>query len=210
MNYYTNERSEIIPYIPENCSTFLEVGCGEGNFAALLKKRKNSEVWGIELNNNAAQIAKTKIDKIFIGDFNTLLKELPKNYFDCIVFNDVLEHFEDPFKILQNLKEILVGGGYIVSSIPNVRYIGNLKELLFYKDWKYKQEGGILDMTHLRFFTKKSIIRMFEEAGYKIKIVEGINKYDRLIFVLFNILTFRYFEDTKYLQYACVAQKFGS
>ena len=81
---------------------------------------------------------------------------LPDNNFDVVIFNDVLEHFENPWAVLENVKTKLNASGVVVASIPNVAYITNLVELILKKDWRYKPEGGILDKTHLRFFTKKS------------------------------------------------------
>lgn len=91
----------------------------------------------------------------------------------------------------------------VLASIPNVRHFYNLKALLNEKDWKYIN-SGILDSTHLRLFTKKSMKRMFEEAGYNITMQVGINKITSWKLKLFNILTFGFLNDTKYLQFVCI------
>ena len=96
-------------------------------------------------------------------------------------------------------------GGYIVSSIPNVRYIWNLIELIHLKDWHYKDEG-LLDITHLRFFTKKSIIRMFNDAGYEIIRVDGVNPTKHYKVKILGWITFGYLSDTKFSQIATTAR----
>ncbi|MCX6778936.1 MAG: class I SAM-dependent methyltransferase, partial [Candidatus Magasanikbacteria bacterium] len=183
----------------------LDVGCGMGLFGEQLKKKLNAEVWGMELDNKSGLVAKEKINRVLIGDVFQLINDLPNTYFDCIVFNDILEHLADPFSLLSRIKEKLSTNGVIVCSIPNVRYFINLKNLLVQKQWKY-EDAGILDKTHLRFFTQKSIVDMFESLDYKIIKMEGINPINSWKFTLLNILSLRYLSDTEYLQFACVAK----
>ncbi|OGU15590.1 MAG: hypothetical protein A2X61_03210 [Ignavibacteria bacterium GWB2_35_12] len=206
-SYYEGERREMLEFIPAECRRILEVGCGAGKFGYSLKLRSKSEVWGIEMNEKQADKAKQLLDKVICRGLETNLKDLEDGYFDCIVFNDVLEHIAYPNDVLIDLKAKLTEKGFIVASIPNVRYIINLKELLWNRDWRYRNEG-ILDNTHLRFFTKKSIIRIFDECGYEIVKIKGINPYGRkLFFGIFNILTLGFFSDSKYLQYGCLVRK---
>lgn len=208
--YYSNQRYEMLEFIPEDAARILEIGCGTGEFAQLAKKQTGCTVWGVEANPDAASIAASKLDKVISGTFHDSLSELRGNKFDAIVFNDVLEHFDYPDKVLIEVAEFLnPETGYIIASIPNVLYVGNLKELLIKKDWIYKPEGGILDYTHLRFFTKKSIVRMFENCGYSIKAIKGLNGAKGLRFFLFNMLTLGYLTEAKFLQYGCVAKFTG-
>lgn len=203
--YYTDPREEMPGFIPLSCKRILEVGCGEGNFGMLLKEREGVEVWGVELSEPSAAIAGKRLDRVFPGDFYDNYQYLPEKYFDCLVFNDVLEHFTDPDRVLEMCKEILLPGGYIVSSIPNVRYIRNLYEVLIEKDWEYKA-GGILDRTHYRFFTQKSIIRMFNRAGYAIESCTGINPTNNFLTRLLGIITFGHMSDVRFLEFATVAR----
>jgi 2-polyprenyl-3-methyl-5-hydroxy-6-metoxy-1,4-benzoquinol methylase len=207
--YYINKREEMLQFIPNSCKRILEVGCGDGIFAESVKNKFNAEVWGVELSEDAAKKAEKVIDKVFTGDIIELVNTLPANYFDCIVINDVLEHILDPFKLLSKIKSLIKNNGYIVSSIPNVRYIGNLEELLLKKDWQYKDDG-ILDITHFRFFTKKSIERMFTNAGYKIVSIEGINPTGSIKVKLLGWLSFGLFADAKFMQFATVARCMNS
>ena len=204
-NYYSQTRSEIIKFIPPTSKTILDVGTGEGEFGYSLKKELDVEVWGIELNQNAYNKAKIRLDKVFYGKFEDVYTQIPYNHFDVIVFNDVLEHMVDPFQVLECSKKLVREKGIVVASIPNVRFWGNLKGLLKNKDWKY-MDGGILDITHLRFFTKKSMIRLFEDAGYLIHKIEGINPTKSKNLKIFNFLFCGNLSDAKYSQYVCVAK----
>ncbi len=205
-DYYNKIRFEMIKYLPSDAKKILEVGCGNGAFAEVIKKKNEALVWGIEMMENEARDAEKVIDKVFIGVCEDFLDELPDNFFDVIYFNDVLEHMVDPYMVLKKIKNKLNDNGVVISSIPNMRYHSALTALLFKKDWKYETHG-IMDFTHLRFFTKNSIVRMYEEAGYTIKICEGINKTRSIKPILYNILTLFTQRDLFYLQYATVAKK---
>lgn len=204
--YYAGERHEILPFIPANSRIFMDIGCGSGNFGSLLKNRfTNATVWGSELNKRIADQAGEKLDKVISGDITTNLSELPDHYFDCITFNDSLEHIADPFTLLRAIKPKLSDTGVIVSSIPNVRYFDNLRDLIFKKQWKYV-DAGILDRTHLRFFTGRSIIDMYQEAGYRIEAMAGINRTGNSKARALAKLTFGWLDDIQYLQFATRAK----
>jgi 2-polyprenyl-3-methyl-5-hydroxy-6-metoxy-1,4-benzoquinol methylase len=206
IGYFHNQRAEMLKYIPQNATRILEVGCGEGAFSSLLK-RSDRELWGIELNEDAAQKATEVCTFVLVGDFNTIYDQLPKNHFDCVIFNDVLEHIYAPWDTIKMVKSLLTQNGVLVSSIPNFRYIDNLiTEILFRKDFQYKPEGGILDDTHIRFFTSKSMCRMFVEQGYEVLINEGINPCKSWKEKLFINLTFGFLKDARFKQFATVSK----
>lgn len=206
--YYDSTRAEMQQFIPNKIRKLLEIGCGAGNFGAEIKKTKGIEVWGIEPCEDYALKAKNKLDKVLIKKIDDALKELPNQYFDCVVFNDVIEHLEYPEEILRKISNNLVSGGVIIASIPNVRHYGNLFRLLFIKDWQYT-ESGILDNTHLRFFTKKSIIRMFDNAGYDLVDIKGINGIFKFKWILFYIYTLGFGADTRFPQFGGIFRKKG-
>lgn len=166
---------------------------------------------GVEIEEHAASIAIQKIDKVICDAFSSNL-DLPLKSFDCIIFNDVLEHLVDPFSALLYCKELLQEQGVVVASIPNVRYFYNVWDLLVYGNWEYT-EHGILDKTHLRFFTYRSILSTFERLGYNVETIEGINSIDKIHlpgkFRHLNWLLWLFrnkIKDMRYLQFAVVAR----
>lgn len=205
INYYTESRPEIASLVPKGIKTILDIGTGQGYFLKLIKEQIGSETWGIELVTEMAEIAMKHSDKIITGKVEDVLSSIPDGYFDCITFNDVLEHTLEPGEILKMIKPKLSEKGIIMASIPNFRYLFNLYNLIFKGDWEYT-DAGILDSTHLRFFTQKSMKQMFEKAGYQLTNQIGINGIGSWKFKLFNLLTFGFFSDSKYLQFICIAK----
>jgi len=206
MSYFKWMREEMLPFIPNDVEKILEIGCGSGAFASLLKQNRNIEMWGMDIHEEAVKDAHDVFDKVIINNIEKDVVDLPINYFDCILFNDVLEHLAYPWNVLSDIRKYIRHDGYVVASIPNVRYYENLKKLLFNKDWKYETKG-ILDITHLRFFTEKSIVNMFEKSGYRVIQIKGINsRYRSKKFRLMNLLLGGWLDDINYCQFACVAQ----
>ncbi|MDX2069001.1 MAG: class I SAM-dependent methyltransferase [Haliscomenobacter sp.] len=207
--YYALSRPEMQDYVPKSCQRILEFGCSNGDFGAQIKSRLGCIYEGIEPFESSAAVAKTKLDNVMLMSAEDYLIQpnFGQTKYDGIVFNDVLEHLVDPYTLLNKLKDALTPEGVIIASIPNILNFPAIRKLLFTKDFAY-QESGIFDKTHLRFFTKKSIIRMFNEAGYSIQTIEGINRNSRgLLFRSLNLLTFKYIDEFKYTQFAVVAKK---
>jgi 2-polyprenyl-3-methyl-5-hydroxy-6-metoxy-1,4-benzoquinol methylase len=203
--YYDNTRLEMLKYLPKTSKKILDIGCGNGAFASIVKQKNDAEVWGIELMEEEAKVAVDVLDKVFVGNCEKHIDGLPEGYFDVIYMNDVLEHLVDPYSVLETLKSKLAPNGIVISSIPNVRFFRTFSKVLFSKDWKY-DEYGVMDKTHLRFFTGKSIRRMYEELGYSISTHEGINVTKSIRPILFNILFLFTQMDVRYVQYATVAK----
>lgn len=203
---YTSDRKEILPYVPKIKGRVLDVGCSTGNFSMLLKNGRGCEVHGIEVNPKAAEIAAKKLDRVFCGDAVEVLSELPDGYYDLITMNDVLEHLVSPYDFLNGLHQKLSPTGFIFAIVPNIRYHKALAKILYQKEFEYEDEG-IFDRTHLRFFTKKSINRMFKECNYEEIDYFGINGTSSLKPWLLNLFTFGGFgNDTRYLQYAFIGK----
>jgi GT2 family glycosyltransferase/tetratricopeptide (TPR) repeat protein/glycosyltransferase involved in cell wall biosynthesis/2-polyprenyl-3-methyl-5-hydroxy-6-metoxy-1,4-benzoquinol methylase len=165
--YYAFTRPEIQALVRPDSRKILDVGCASGELGYELKKsRPRTEVWGIEIVPEIADKAKRKLDRVLKGNVANIVHALPDNYFSTIIFADVLEHMDDPNDILDNIKSKLAPLGEVIASIPNVRHWSVLKDLIEGK-WDY-QDAGILDRDHRRFFTKKSIVELFNKAGYSI------------------------------------------
>ena len=172
-SYFRNGRPEMLPFLPSRYSKVLEVGCGAGTFRALLGG--DIEYWGVDTSESAERAFEHKADKFYRGALEDVAQKLPGKYFDLVVINDVLEHSADHLTFLKILKDKLSSEGYLVGSVPNVRYVLNLKELLLRKDWYYQESGGILDYSHLRFFTERSLRKLLEKTGFQIEACRGIN-----------------------------------
>jgi SAM-dependent methyltransferase len=212
-DYFQCERPEMLPFVPAHCRRVLDIGCAEGAFGESLKKSRGIEVWGVEPVKSAATTAMAKLDRVIEGVFGPGTA-LPAGTFDCICFNDVLEHMPAPEMALRYARDLLAPGGVVVASIPNVQYFPMVWQLMIYGRWEY-EDAGILDRTHLRFFTRSSIVNMFEREGFTMGRVCGINAYNgypnvrrRLwrAFRLANGLLLGNFDDMRFPQFAVVAK----
>lgn len=207
--YYGRPRRELQHFVPADVRRILDVGCGAGAFAAgLLEARPDLKITGIEFDPEAARRAAEVLDTVHTGDAFAVIPTLPRGAFDCICLNDVLEHLLEPGELLGLLPPLLAPGGGIMASIPNVRYFWNLVDLGLKGRWDYADEG-ICDRTHLRFFTRSSMIALFRDSGFTVETVAGINPTGSLKFKAFNALTLGRFAGMRYLQFVLVARPAG-
>lgn len=165
--YYFSVRHDMIGLIPQGTKRVLEVGCGGGQTGKELKEKGIEEVAGIEIVDEVARSGEKYYDALHIGDVEEMELPYGNGHFDCILYGDVLEHLRDPWKALRSHNRLLKSGGVIVVSIPNIRHYRIIKGLAFKGEWEYRDDG-IMDRTHLRFFTLRSISDMICGAGYNI------------------------------------------
>jgi 2-polyprenyl-3-methyl-5-hydroxy-6-metoxy-1,4-benzoquinol methylase len=171
-SYRASDRRDMLPLIPPRRNRILEIGCGEGRFLASIPGV--DECWGVEPDPRAAALATQRLSQVVQATFETAKEVLPRHYFDVIVCNDVIEHMVDHDLFLESVKSYLSPGGSLIMSIPNVRHYSNLFELVVARDWEYR-DVGILDRTHLRFFTERSLRRACLDHGYRIDEFKRIN-----------------------------------
>ncbi len=179
-SYYGFARHEVIDILVKNnipAKKVLELGCAGGATGKNLKERVPvQEYVGIEISPEAADIAKNHLDKVIIADIEKtdLASEhgLKPGDFDLLLALDVLEHLYNPWDVLAELTYYLRPGGYVVASIPNVQNIDIVRDLVNGK-WQY-QDAGILDATHLRFFTIAEAQKMFTGAGLIIRSIDHV------------------------------------
>lgn len=168
--YYMNIRKDMAEEIKEEPDArfrVLEVGCGCGSTLSYIKwKYPNAEVYGIETVAKAARLGKYLAD-ILIGNVETMEFPYVNQMFDYIFFGDVLEHLHNPQKVILDLKKYLRPNGRIYASIPNLLN-GSVIAPLLRGEFTYK-ESGLLDKTHIHFFTRYEIEKMFWEAGFGIE-----------------------------------------
>ncbi len=170
-NYYMGKRQDMLKFIDIKVSKILEIGCGEGNFATNFT---DIEYWGVEPATQHAKAAEQKGLKILNGLYEDVEDKIPNSYFDLIVCNDVIEHMIDPIGFLKDVKKKLKPTGKLIASIPNIRCAPILHKLLFDADFEYTQ-SGIMDYTHLHFFTHKSFRKIAESTGWNVDLIEPIN-----------------------------------
>jgi 2-polyprenyl-3-methyl-5-hydroxy-6-metoxy-1,4-benzoquinol methylase len=210
LEYFSYTRGEMIAFVPQSAKIVLEVGCGIGLFTKTLQQqRPHTIVVGVEPHAPAAQEAAKNLNACYALLFDestaAILKNDYQQGFDAIVFNDVLEHLTDPWQALELCRGLLAPNGVVVASIPNILYFHAFFKMLFSKDWKY-EDGGIFDKTHLRFFTRKSIERMFDECKFEISQIQGIHATDSKKMTLFNLFTFGKWSEMRYMQWAVQAK----
>ena len=170
LSYYCYERRNIAAFIedaPTKPLNILEIGCGMGATLGYIKnKYPFAAVYGIELESNIVEMAQHYIPDIICGNIENMELTYEENFFDYIIFADVLEHLINPDVILKKVKKYLKSSGSILASIPNIMHYTVVLELL--KGNFTYDDSGILDRTHLRFFTLNEIMRMFGQCGYEI------------------------------------------
>jgi 2-polyprenyl-3-methyl-5-hydroxy-6-metoxy-1,4-benzoquinol methylase len=172
--YILNERPEVAPFIPGAARTALDVGCGRGGFGDTLRRKlgPDARIVGIEPVAEQAAIARDHgFDEVVSGYFPDAPEELGR--FDLITFNDVLEHMVDPWQALHDTRRWLTPAGVVLACIPNIQYWPAVIDLANGR-WDYA-DAGLLDRTHLRFFTRKTMCDMFEATGYEVVECQGVN-----------------------------------
>jgi len=156
----------------------LELGCAGGHMSRVLRER-GCQVTAIELDGAAAQFAAPFCERVVVGDLDHLdfERELGRERFDVIVAADVLEHLKEPGKVLGTLGAFLRPEGFVVVSVPNVAHI-SVRLALLSGNFPYG-ETGLLDQTHLRFFTRDSVEQLFDRAGFVIGDFQRIKSLPR-------------------------------
>lgn len=172
--YPFSGREEMLSFVPAEARAVLDVGCGSGGFGATLRRAGPARtVWAVEVLPDLAAAARPHYDRVLVGTYPEVLVGVDRR-FDCIVFNDVLEHMVDPWAALRSTLPWLAPGGSVVASIPNVRNVRVVANLVLRGDWTYT-DSGVLDRTHLRFFTARTIRELFRASGFVVERLEGIN-----------------------------------
>lgn len=171
--YYSNARLDLFPFIPKDAKRILDIGCASGHTGLKIKERQNCKIQGIEINEKAAQEAAKYLDGVICAPVETALPTLPNHEYDCVLILDVIEHLVSPEQVLLQVHEKISQDGHLVICVPNIGHWTIIQDLLEGR-WDYKDQG-ILDRTHLRFFTYDSLVKLITNAGFKI-ITHGSTK----------------------------------
>lgn len=192
IQYFSLEREIFKSEIKGNNLNILDVGCGSGALGAYLISNQNCEVHGFEINSNIIHLAKKNLTSVIDGNIETDPIPFEFNSFDYIVLGDVLEHLINPIQTLEKLIKYLNKDGVLLVTTPNVKHWSVIYNLIFKDNWEYR-DWGILDYTHLRFFTKKSlnnILQKHDIANFSIKrVIQNPSKSHKI-----NKLSFSLFE----------------
>jgi 2-polyprenyl-3-methyl-5-hydroxy-6-metoxy-1,4-benzoquinol methylase len=187
-SYFSGARRQFVDDLPQNPSArLLEIGCSAGNTAAYtLAQGKCGWCCGVELCPGPAAEAAKKMNQVIVGDIEKLALDFLPQSFDVLFLSEVLEHLTDPSAVLRKLRGLMKPGAIVMSGSPNVCHRSVLRMLLKGR-WDYQPEG-VMDATHLRWFSPATYREMFENCGF---IVDEVTPARRLGFKarIFNLLT---------------------
>ncbi|MBN8477793.1 MAG: methyltransferase domain-containing protein [Burkholderiales bacterium] len=173
--YHLSRRKEIASFFDEPPGVVVDVGCGAGATGRLLKEKfPGTPVIGIEINAAAAAAARQHLDAVVTGDLAQvrLAPHLAGRPIGVLLLLDVLEHLVDPWRALVTMRSWLAPESRVLASVPNIR---NLQTLDHIAAGAFDYDiHGVLDVTHLRFFTRSTLRRLFEETGYEVVSMEPL------------------------------------
>ena len=160
---------DLLALIPRDAKKLVEVGCSSGALAREYKKiNKNCHYMGVEVVPEYARLAERHCDSVVELDIEDVDEQaLHKDFScDCWIFGDALEHLKDPWLLLVKIRKTISDDGCIVACIPNAQH-WSVQAKLSCGNFRY-ENSGLLDKTHLRWFTRITVFEMFHDAGFEI------------------------------------------
>ena len=171
--YYDGFNERLLAAVPSRAKRILEVGCARGRLGHELKRQDPGRyVAGVEQDQVAARVAGQRLDEVFVLDVQADTPPIEPGSLDCLLFGDVLEHLMDPEDVLRRYRDLLAPTGLALVSVPNIQHFSVVRNLLR-GDFMY-QPAGLLDGTHLRFFTYMSFAKLMLDAGFLPKVEDRI------------------------------------
>jgi SAM-dependent methyltransferase len=175
--YHANPRVEITSFLRDAPGTVLDIGCGGGSTGRLVKEKfPGTRVIGVEINAAAAEHAQRILDRVIRAGIDDVdpARDLDGETISTVLLLDVLEHLYDPWRALQRINGWLAPGTRVIASVPNVRNLHTMSELAGGR-FEYAQ-NGVLDITHVRFFTRTSVRSMFEQTGFVVEALDPLTQ----------------------------------
>jgi SAM-dependent methyltransferase len=170
-NYYDGINVKLLAQLPQ-AHTVIEFGCANGRLGEEYKKKYPGAHWtGVDIDAAALELAARRLDAVLQCDLDVDAPALPDAKFDLIVFGDLIEHMRSPQRLLEQVNRLCHEGSRIVCCIPNMSHYSVIERLLV-GDIAY-DNAGLLDETHLRFFSPRSVVKMFLDAGWLPKMVDN-------------------------------------
>lgn len=157
--------------MPCGVKSALDIGCGTGNLGIALREIRGCRVTGVEIVPVIAAAARTKLDRVVTGSAEVALQELEGEIFDLLILGDSLEHLVDPARFLAGVRRLMAPAAWFLISIPNAAH-WSVVRMLAQGHWQYNR-GGIMDDTHLRWFTLRSATELLSSVGFQIQRIEA-------------------------------------
>lgn len=183
-SYFENQRGEVYSALQIKIDQFkkiIEIGCGN----AVIERTLSTDQFylGLDMIHTETKVLDSGHQLQYVDLEGQLSIPIEFHSPNLIIANDVIEHVTNPLDLLRQISDIMSDDSIFIGSIPNFLYVENLMDILLSRDFKYRSEGGILDEGHLRFYSRKSIVRLFLSSGFKIEAIVPINGFfstDRL------------------------------
>jgi len=156
-----------------NNSKILELGCATGFMSQYFQQQKKCKVFAVDINSQATAFVKKHCKKTITGDLEdkkTWIEIKKYKPYDIVFASSIIEHLSQPEFILQMTKQVLKNSGSLIITIPNIAH-WRMRWNLLIGNWNY-QDYGVLDKTHLRFFTYYTFQHLIKQAGFKIQLIK--------------------------------------
>jgi len=212
-NYFDIPSNEVLSLIPKDAKRVLEIGCGTGATLGALKAQRlaegsTCEVVGVDIDADSVVQAREHLDAVYLMDAEEgELTDYPKGYFDVLIMHFVLEHFVNPWATLRQWLLLLRRNGYAIISVPNIANYRFLERLVFHDEFTH-EPFGVLDWTHLRYFTKRSLNKLLTDANLTITTFNELPSREQMRKrIRYSIYLFPFLRRFIYFAYIVVAQK---
>lgn len=208
--YDDNPRWDITQMIPADGKVIGSIGCGGGATEAALVKA-GREVHGVDIMPEPIERARTRLTSARVVQPGELHHFEPASL-DGLILADVIEHLPEAWNALRVFASFIKPGGWVIISVPNMLYLGALREYVWRRDWP-EDAKGIFDQTHIQFMTRRRLIRWCDAADIPIDKwfdKKGVNaRWQRAIAKAANLATFKRFDEMLQFQLQVVCRKRG-